>query len=173
MICRQCLKDMKLEKWIPSKIIYPRALEHLEKKVCWWLYSFWRNRQERWSLIFKPWLTINLEQVPSLVCAYVCVFVLMCVCVFVCLSVHVCVFVCTCECACISVCISVEARHGHKMSLSIIFHLSFWQSLSHWTLSSPFHLTWLCLQISTTRPSLYVGAGGLNSSQTIQQGLPT
>lgn len=32
MICRQSLKDLTLEKWIPSKIIYPRALEHLEKK---------------------------------------------------------------------------------------------------------------------------------------------
>lgn len=31
MICRQCLEDLKLEKWIPSKIIYPRALEYLGK----------------------------------------------------------------------------------------------------------------------------------------------
>lgn len=32
MICRQCLKDLKLEKWTSSKIIYPRALEYLKKK---------------------------------------------------------------------------------------------------------------------------------------------
>jgi hypothetical protein len=73
------------------------------------------------------------------VCVCVCVHVCVCRCVCrcVCECVYVCVCMCTCVCMCVCVCLS-----WHWVSYAILL-FTWWDSVSHWTQSSPNRLDWL------------------------------